>query len=124
MAHRCEQLVADCRVRAATDVLAHTWHPVVLAALRAGPRRRIDLRQGIGGISDKSLTQALARLIAMSLVSRTRFAEAPPRVEYALTDLGRSFADGPLAALGTWAAAHGEELLPDEDDLDEAGGAT
>lgn len=116
MRHDCEPLVADCMVRAATDVLAHSWDPVVLAALREGPQRRVELRHRIGGISDKALTEALDRLEARNLVDRTRYAEAPPRVVCALTTLGRTFADGPLAALGRWAAEHGEAMLPDEDD--------
>lgn len=106
--------VADCRLRAATDVLAHTWHPVVLAALRDGPRRRVELRRAIGGISDKALSDTLRRLSQMQLTARTTFAAAPPHVEYALTDVGRSFVEGPLVALGRWAADHAEEMLPDE----------
>jgi DNA-binding HxlR family transcriptional regulator len=109
-AHRYE-LVADCRLRAATDLLAHTWDPVVLAALRPGPRRRRELRSVIGGISDKVLTDTLHRLLANGLISRYAHAEAPPRVEYNLTSLGRSLVDGPLKALGRWTIEHGDELL-------------
>jgi DNA-binding HxlR family transcriptional regulator len=53
----CYELVADCRLRAATDLFAHTWDPVALAALRTGPRRRRELRAAIGGIRDKVLTR-------------------------------------------------------------------
>ncbi|MHA5050559.1 winged helix-turn-helix transcriptional regulator [Streptomyces sp. SD15] len=107
----CYELVADCRLRAATDLLAHTWDPVVLAALRPGARRRRELRASIGGISDKALTEALHRLLASGLISRHAYAEAPPRVEYDLTSLGRSLVDGPLTALGRWTLEHGDELL-------------
>ncbi|GGK72020.1 HxlR family transcriptional regulator [Sphaerisporangium melleum] len=107
----CHELVADCRLRAATDLFAHTWDPVVLAALRPGPRRRRDLRSFIGGISDKALTEAVHRLLANGLVTRHAYAEAPPRVEYTLTALGRSLVDGPMRALGRWIADHGDELL-------------
>ncbi|MEV0355860.1 helix-turn-helix domain-containing protein [Nocardia sp. NPDC050697] len=106
--------VADCRVRAATDLLAHTWDPVVLAALHAGPRRRRALRTGIGGISDKALTAALGRLLRRGLIERHRYAEAPPRVDYALTALGRGLVDGPLRALAAWAHEHGDALLAAE----------
>jgi DNA-binding HxlR family transcriptional regulator len=51
----CYEQVADCQLRAATDLFAHTWDPVVLAALSPGPRRRRELRASIGGISDKAL---------------------------------------------------------------------
>ncbi|WP_413758773.1 winged helix-turn-helix transcriptional regulator [Streptomyces sp. MMBL 11-3] len=107
----CYELVADCRLRAATDLFAHTWDPVVLAALRTGPRRRRELRAAIGGISDKVLTDTLRRLYATGLVDRTARAEAPPRVDYALTGLGRSLVEGPLTALGRWVLEHGDELL-------------
>ncbi|MEU9346029.1 helix-turn-helix domain-containing protein [Streptomyces sp. NPDC048278] len=113
--HRHE-LVADCRLRAATDLLTHTWDPVVLAALRAGPRRRRELRAAIGGISDKVLGDSLQRLLAGALVERHAHAEAPPRVDYALTALGRSLVEGPLLALGRWAVEHGAELLEAQED--------
>jgi DNA-binding HxlR family transcriptional regulator len=107
----CYDLVADCRLRAATDLFAHTWDPVVLAALRPGPRRRRDLRAAIGGVSDKVLTDALRRLLANGLIERHTHAEAPPRAEYTLTSLGRSLVDGPMEALGRWTIEHGDELL-------------
>ncbi|WP_086824999.1 helix-turn-helix domain-containing protein [Allokutzneria sp. NRRL B-24872] len=107
----CYELVADCRLRAATDLFAHTWNPVVLAALREAPRRRVELRASIGGISDKVLTETLRRLLGRGLVERRRFAEAPPRVEYALTALGKSLVDGPMRALGDWVVEHGDDLI-------------
>jgi DNA-binding HxlR family transcriptional regulator len=108
----CYEMVADCRLRAATDLFAHTWDPVVLAALHAaGPLRRRALRTSIGGISDKALTEALRRVLAAGLVERRAYAEAPPRVEYHLTPLGRSLAEGPMRALGDWISAHGDDLL-------------
>jgi DNA-binding HxlR family transcriptional regulator len=108
---RNQELVADCRLRAATDLFAHTWDPVVLAALGDGPRRRHQLRSAIGGVSDKVLTETLRRLLANGLVDRRRFAEAPPRVEYALTGLGESLVNGPMRALGKWVRTYGDELL-------------
>jgi len=107
----CYEFVADCRLRAATELFAHTWDPVVLAALRSGPRRRRELRAAIGGISDKVLTETLRRLLGNGLIERRAHAEAPPRVDYRLTDLGRSLVEGPMAALGRWVVQHGDELL-------------
>ncbi|WP_174900170.1 winged helix-turn-helix transcriptional regulator [Acrocarpospora macrocephala] len=111
MSDHCYELVADCRLRAATDLFAHTWDPVVLATLSLGPRRRRELRAAIGGISDKVLTEALHRLLANGLINRHAHAEAPPRVEYALTSLGQSLVDGPMRALAVWTTEHGDELL-------------
>jgi DNA-binding HxlR family transcriptional regulator len=108
----CDQFVADCRVRRLADLFAHTWNPVVLLALRDGPLRRGALREQIGGISDKVLTDTLRRLRDSGLVARRAYAEAPPRVDYALTRLGESVVDGPLRALGAWVSEHGDELTP------------
>ena len=105
------ELVVDCQLRAGTELFAHTWDPVVLVALRPGPRRRRELRAVIGGLSDKVLTEALHRLLANGLIDRRAHAEAPPRVEYGLTALGRSLVDGPMEALGRWTVEHGAELL-------------
>lgn len=105
------ELVADCRLRAATDLFAHTWDPVVLVGLLGGARRRSELRAEIGGISDKALTEALRRLLGHGLIGRHRYAQAPPRVEYALTPLGLSLVEGPMRALGEWVEEHGDALL-------------
>jgi DNA-binding HxlR family transcriptional regulator len=106
----CQRFVADCRVRQVADLFAHTWNPVILLALRQGPLRRSVLRVQVGGISDKLLTATLHRLEAAGLVARTAYAQAPPRVDYALTSLGESFVDGPLAALGAWVTEHGDDV--------------
>ncbi|WP_329301404.1 helix-turn-helix transcriptional regulator [Streptomyces sp. NBC_00659] len=117
----CYELVADCRLRAATDLFAHTWDPVVLTALRVGPRRRRELRAAIGGISDKVLTDSLHRLLASGLIERHAYAEAPPRVDYALTGLGQSLVEGPLTALGRWMTEYGDELLETQESGDAEG---
>lgn len=108
----CETYVADCLVRATADLFTHTWDPVVLAALRERPLRRRELRASIGGISDKVLTDALRRLRSAGLISRRELAEAPPRVDYATTDLGDSLVDGPIAAMGRWAVEYADRLHP------------
>ena len=107
----CERLLVDCRLRAATELFAHTWDPVILAALGEGPLRRAELRALSGGISDKVLTESLRRLLANGLIKRSAFRAAPPRVEYGLTPLGASLVDGPMRAMGDWTLEHGEELL-------------
>jgi DNA-binding HxlR family transcriptional regulator len=111
----CVELIADCRLRAATDLFLHRWDPVLLAALAEGPRRRTDLLAAVGGISDKVLTESLRRLLTNGLVARTRRRGAPPRVDYALTALGTSLVEGPLRELGRWTLAHADELLAAQD---------
>ena len=99
----CPPFVADCHVRIGTELIAHTWDPVVLMALRFGPQRRGELLAAIGGISDKVLADALRRLLTSGLIERGD--------AYALTPLGTSLVEGPLAALAQWAVAHGDEVL-------------
>jgi DNA-binding HxlR family transcriptional regulator len=108
---RCEKVLVDCRLRAATELFAHTWDPVVLAGLSEGPLRRGDLLRLGGGISDKMLSETLRRLLGNGLIERQSYAAAPPRVEYRLTALGVSLVEGPMRELGRWISAYGDELL-------------
>ncbi|MFD3537307.1 winged helix-turn-helix transcriptional regulator [Streptomyces sp. NPDC058664] len=109
-----DAFLADCRARLAFDLLSHTWNPVVLWVLRDGPRRPGELRERIGGISPKVLTETLRRLEFNGLVERHPYAETPPRVEYELTSLGKTLI-GPIDALGAWAFEHGDEILAAQD---------
>jgi DNA-binding HxlR family transcriptional regulator len=110
MTDECQPFVTDCALRLATDLLAHTWDPVVLMALRNGRRRRLDLLADLAGASDKVLSQTLRRLISHGLITRIS-TTADRAVAYELSDLGDSLANGPLAALGHWAVEHADQVL-------------
>lgn len=100
----------DCRL--VSSVLARIgdkWSVLVVMTLKDGPRRFNELRRIIGGISQRMLTFTLRGLERDGLVTRTVFPTIPPRVAYALTDLGRSL-EVPVMALGTWAFAHQAEI--------------
>lgn len=101
--------IADCPVRSLVDVVGNTWTIVVMHALREGPLRPSELREAIGGISAKVLTETLRRLERHGLLVRHSYAEAPPRVEYELTSLGRDLL-GPIDALALWAEDHVAEI--------------
>ncbi|MEU1473507.1 helix-turn-helix domain-containing protein [Streptomyces sp. NPDC005761] len=105
-----DAFLADCRARLAFDLLSNTWNAVVLWALRDGPRRPFELREQIGGISSKVLTETLRRLQFNGLVDRQSHPGAPPHVEYRLTSLGRTLL-GPIDAVGAWAFEHGDEVM-------------
>ncbi|RDG34838.1 winged helix-turn-helix transcriptional regulator [Streptomyces corynorhini] len=105
-----ERVLADCRSRIGFDLLGNTWNPVVLYALAEGPRRPRELRTEIGGISAKVLTETLRRLEGYALVERRTYAPPSPRVEYALSELGRSFLE-PIRALGRWSAEYGDAFV-------------
>src|SRR5579863_3250509 len=96
-------LPADCR--AVGDVLARVgdkWSVLVVTRLGDGPMRFNELRRTIGGISQRMLTLTLRGLERDGLVTRTAFPTIPPRVDYALTPLGRDLLT-PVSALGAWA---------------------
>lgn len=106
----CETFVSDCNVRAAVELISHVWDSVVLSALRLGPTRRSGLLQRIAGMSDKVLTESLRRLSSRGLVTRTADDSRRDTAVYELTELGASFASGPLAQLAKWAAENQAEL--------------
>ncbi|HZA01397.1 MAG TPA: helix-turn-helix domain-containing protein [Hyphomicrobiaceae bacterium] len=93
----------DCR--AVSEVLARVgdkWSMLVVVMLGDGPKRFNELRRSIGGISQRMLTLTLRALERDGLVTRTVFPTIPPRVDYALTGLGRSLLI-PVGALSAWA---------------------
>lgn len=109
--------LADCPARLTLEVIADKWSVVALHALGARPWRHGELRELIGGISSKVLTQTLRRLERFGMVRRHEYAEVPRRVEYELTDLGRTL-HVPLEALGRWAEAHVAEVLAAREEYD------
>jgi DNA-binding HxlR family transcriptional regulator len=77
--------------------------------LHAGSLRYSDLQASIPGISQRMLTQTLKHLERDGLITRTAYAEVPPRVQYELTELGRSLIDA-VTALAGWAVDHHSEI--------------
>jgi DNA-binding HxlR family transcriptional regulator len=109
--------LADCPARTTLDLVADTWSVVVVFGLGRGPQRYSDLRDRIGGISNKMLTQTLRKLERRNLVARRTLPTVPAGVEYRLTALGESLL-GPVSVLARWAEEHADEL----GDADELGG--
>ncbi|GAA3093275.1 DNA-binding HxlR family transcriptional regulator [Kribbella aluminosa] len=70
--------------------IGDTWSLATIARLVDGPRRFTELMKDLPGISHRMLTQTLRAVERDGLVTRTAYAEVPPRVDYALTPLGRS----------------------------------
>ncbi|HZE37987.1 MAG TPA: helix-turn-helix domain-containing protein [Stackebrandtia sp.] len=101
---------AECPARRALDHIAGKWTVLIIdALLDHGTLRYTDLRKRIDGISQKMLTQTLRTLQADGFVHRTMHPTIPPRVDYALTPLGRSLAE-PLDALRRWTEEHINEV--------------
>jgi DNA-binding HxlR family transcriptional regulator len=82
---------------------------LIIAVLEHGPLRYTDLQRQIPGISQRMLTHTLRHLAEDGLITRTAYAEVPPRVEYALAPLGRGLHEI-VAQLIDWAADNHEEI--------------
>ena len=95
-----------CRTVADTlSRIGDKWTVMVVGALTKGPLRYNELNRAIDGISQRMLTLTLKGLEQDGLVTRTLYPTIPPRVEYALTDMGRTLIE-PLQALFAWASAN------------------
>ncbi|MET9355055.1 helix-turn-helix domain-containing protein [Streptomyces sp. NPDC006617] len=91
-----------CGIDAALDVVSGKWKGLILWELDAHRVRRFaELRRGLPGVSEKMLAQHLREMEEDGLVHRKVFAEVPPRVEYSLTEHGRTL-NRALGALGAW----------------------
>lgn len=96
-------VTGDCRaVSAVLARIGDKWSVLIVSRLGNGPIRFNALKRDIGGISQRMLTLTLRGLERDGLITRTVFPTVPPRVDYALTALGRSLL-APVSALGDWA---------------------
>jgi DNA-binding HxlR family transcriptional regulator len=111
----------DCR--AVSEVLSRVgdkWTVLVVSTLGDGPKRFNELRRALGSISQRMLTLTVRGLERDGLVTRTVFPTNPPRVDYELTDLGRSLLE-PVSALGAWARHHRAAIQDARQRFDGAG---
>ncbi len=98
-----------CPTRQVLDRIADKWTVLVVRRLSGGTMRFAEIRRSVGGISQKVLTNTLRGLERDGLVTRRIYASVPPRVEYSLTDLGRSLC-GLVAGICGWAEANIETV--------------
>lgn len=98
-----------CPIRDVLDRVGDRWSLLVLWSLIGESLRFSELDRRIEDISQRMLSQTLRRLEQDGFVLRTVTATAPPRVDYSLTDLGRSFLT-PLNVLIDWADTHHAEI--------------
>ena len=99
----------SCGLDATLKVIAGKWKPLIIYFLLGAPNRYGELKRAVRGVSDKVLIQQLKELESDGIVIRTDYKEVPPRVDYALTPLGRSLADA-LVPLSNWGAEHMDEV--------------
>jgi DNA-binding HxlR family transcriptional regulator len=114
---------ANCPVRDVLSRVGDKWSVLTVALLEDGPRRFNELRRSIDGISQRMLTLTLRGLERDGLVTRTVTPTTPPRVDYALTDLGRTLL-GPITALAEWSEENRAAIQSARERFDARAGST
>ena len=100
-----------CPVATTVQLIGSKWKLLILRDLLSRPWRFNELRRDLEGVSQKVLTDSLRALEADGIVRRTVYPEVPPRVEYSLTELGRSL-QPILDAMKHWGEQYKAQNLP------------
>ena len=87
---KTEKELPACPVETTLTLIGDKWKVLILRDLLTGTKRFGELKKSIGNVSQKVLTAQLRAMEENGLLTRTVYAEVPPRVEYTLTDLGKS----------------------------------
>ncbi len=98
-----------CPVETTLTLIGDKWKVLILRDLMTGTKRFGELKRSLGNISQKVLTAQLRAMEENGLLIRTVYAEVPPRVEYSLTDLGRSLKPI-LDAMQVWGESYNASL--------------
>lgn len=96
------------------------WTALVIRCLQDGPRRFTELRVPMHRVTPKVLTETLRAMERDGMLTRTHYPEIPPRVEYELTELGRSLL-GLLDHCCTWAEEHLPQVIAARERHEQAG---
>lgn len=104
-----DDILPECPVATTVSLIGSKWKLLIMRNLLARPWRFNELQKSIDGISQKALTEALRSMEADGIVSRTVYPEVPPRVEYALTELGESMRPI-IKSMENWGMAYKEQL--------------
>lgn len=107
-----------CASRVVLDRIGDRWTVLVVVALADGRLRFSELRARIEGVTPKVLTQTLRALERDGILTRTVYAEVPPRVEYELTGLGRDLL-APIDAVRVWAEQHAATIVANRASYDD-----
>ncbi|MDY0404298.1 winged helix-turn-helix transcriptional regulator [Virgibacillus sp. 179-BFC.A HS] len=95
-----------CRVEDALGILVGKWKPIILLnLLKDGTQRFSELKRNVPGITQKMLTKQLRELEAEDIVQRVVYPQVPPKVEYSITEYGRSL-EPILHAMHEWGMKH------------------
>jgi DNA-binding HxlR family transcriptional regulator len=112
----CAAIPADqmAFIRQILDRVGDKWSMLIIAILEDGALRYTDLQRDVPGISQRMLSHTLRQLQQDGLITRTAYAEVPPRVEYTLTPLSRGLLDIVKQLIG-WASDHHDEIRAHRD---------
>ncbi|PZX03029.1 HxlR family transcriptional regulator [Psychrobacillus insolitus] len=95
-----------CRVDDALNILVGKWKPIILLTLlQQGTKRFSELKRSVPGITQKMLTNQLRELEKEDIITRKVYAQVPPKVEYSITEYGKSL-EPILVAMHDWGTAH------------------
>lgn len=111
----------NCPTRLVLDRIADKWTVLIIGQLSDGTLRFNELKRLIPGITQKMLTQTLKGLERDGVITRQVYAAVPPKVEYSLTNLGKSLISI-IEAIRIWAEAHIKDILQAQEihDLEKA----
>ena len=104
-----DDILPECPVATTVSLIGGKWKLLIMRNLLARPWRFNELQKSIDGISQKALTETLRSMEADGIISRTVYPEVPPRVEYALTELGKSMRPI-IKSMENWGKAYKEQL--------------
>ena len=103
-----------CPVETTLTLIGNKWKVLILRDLMGGTKRFGELKKSVGNVTQKVLTTQLRDMEEQGLVRRRVYAEVPPRVEYSLTDLGKSLKPV-LDAMWAWGAGYQKQNRAKED---------
>ncbi|MEK0165646.1 helix-turn-helix domain-containing protein [Phaeobacter sp. JH20_36] len=109
-----------CPIRTVLAQISGKWSLLVILLLRDGEYRFSEIQRAIPDVSQRMLTQTLRQLERDGLVARKVTPVIPPRVDYAITELGRSLFD-PIGAMAAWAVEKHPEIMTARERYDNAG---
>lgn len=101
--------IPDCPVELVLELIGNKWKVLILRELMQKTMRFGELKKALGTVSQKVLTQQLRDMEADKLVHRKVYAEVPPRVEYSLTETGKSLKPI-LDAMHMWGEKYKQKL--------------
>ncbi|MBP3805767.1 MAG: helix-turn-helix transcriptional regulator [Oribacterium sp.] len=99
----------DCPVATTVSLIGSKWKLLIMRNLLVRPWRFNELQKSLDGISQKVLTDSLRSMEADGIITRTVYPEVPPRVEYALSELGESMRPI-IKSMENWGAEYKKNL--------------